>query len=161
MGNKALSPFISTTLIIMLAIVAISLVLSLVNPSLDKARDSTIINEAFQNLNLIDDTIKEVVSEGEGARTTILLGVNEGKYEIDSNSECINFTYIMKTGLDISDQKNGINITRAGNTIYLFIIYERVDIQGSDHFTKGENSVVISHEGINPTTNYPMIYIGK
>ena len=161
MRNNALSPFISTTLIILMGIIAISLVLSVVKPSLDKARDSTIINEAFQNLNLIDDTIKEVVSEGEYAKKTILLRITEGRYEVDSNSDCINFTYTMKAGLDISGQKNMINITHSGNTIHLFISYAKVDIQGSDHFTKGDNSVVISHEGINSTTNYPMIYVGK
>jgi len=161
MRNRALSPFISATLILIIGIIAISLVLSVIKPSLDKARDSVVIDEAFRNLNLIDDTIREVVSEGEDSKRTILLRITEGKYLVDSDCDCINFTYDMKTGLDISGQRNGINITRTGNTINLFISYAKVDVQGSDHFTKGDNSAVVSHEGIDSITNYPIICVGK
>ena len=161
MGRKGLSPFISTTLIILIGLVGITLVLILVRPSLDKTKDSAVINEALQNLNLIDGTIREIVSEGESAKTTISLSVSDGTYEIDSNCDCINFTYDMKTGLDISGYKDGINVTHTGDTIRLFIDYSKIDIQGSDHFSKGSNSIVITHSGINTTTDYPIIYIEK
>lgn len=161
MRNKALSPFISTALIMLIGIVTISLVLGVVNPSLDKARDSAVINEAFRNLNLIDNTIKEVVSEGENSRRTIQLRVTEGLYEIDSNSDSLNFTYSMKTNLSIGGYKDGVNITLIGNVLSLFIIYNQIEIQGYEHFTKGDNSVVISHIGVDSVTNYPIIQIEK
>jgi hypothetical protein len=161
MREKGLSPFISTTLIILIGLVGITLVLSLVKPSLDKTKDSAVINEALQNLNLVGDTIKEIVSEGESAKTTISLSVSEGRYEIDPVCDCFNFSYTMKAGLDISGYKNGINITRSGDKIYLFLTYSNIDIQGSEHFSKGDNSISIKHNGLNTTNNHPIIYIGK
>ena len=161
MREKGLSPFISTTLIIMIGLVGITLVLNLVKPSLDKTKDSVIVNEALQNLNLIDDAIREIISEGESSKTTISLSVSDGAYETDPNCDCINFTYDMKIGLDISGYKDGVNITRIGDTLRLFVDYSKIDIQGSDHFSKGSNSLSISHNGINTTTDYPMIYIEK
>lgn len=161
MRNKALSPYISTVLIILMGIVALSLSLTVLNPALNKAKDSAIINEAFNNLEIIDSTIREVVSEAEDSKRTINLKVTEGTYRVDSAIDFINFTYRMKEGLDISGQRGNVNITVSAEDITLFIKYTNLDLQGSGHFTKGDNSVVIMHNGTNSTTNYPFIYIGK
>jgi len=163
MRNKALSPFIASALIILMGIVAITLVLTIVNPALDKAKDSGIVNEALQNLQLIDNTIREVASEGEGSKRTISLKVTEGVYKIDPNNDYLNFSYKIKTavGLGISGQRDDINITESGNDLDLFISYTNLNLQGSDHFTKGDNSVIIIHNGTDSITNYPLIYVGK
>jgi len=161
MRNKALSPFISAALIILIGIVAIFLALTVLTPVLNKAKDSAVINEAFNNLEIIDSTIREVASESENSKRTINLKVTEGTYRVDSTNNFINFTYRMKEGLKISGQRNYINITISANEITLFIKYTNVDLQGSDHFTKGDNSVVILHNGTNLSTNYPFIYVGR
>jgi len=164
MGNKALSPYISTALVILIGIVALTLSLTVLNPTLNKAKDSAIITEAFNNLEIIDSTIREVASEAEDSKRTINLKVTEGTYRVDSTIDFVNFTYRMKEGLDISGQRDNINISipaNETNKITLFIEYTNIDLQGSDHFTKGDNSVVIMHNGTNSTTNYPFIYVGK
>jgi len=161
MRNKALSPFISTALVILIGIVALSLSLTVLNPALNKAKDSAVINEAFNNLEIIDNTIREVASEAEDSKRTINLKVTEGTYRVDSEIDFINFTYRMKEGLGISGRRNKVNITISAKEITLFIKYTNVDLQGSDHFTKGDNSVVIMHNGTNATTNYPFIYVGR
>lgn len=161
MRNKALNPFISTAFIIALGITAISLVLTVVKPALDKASDSAIINEAFQNLNLIDNTIREVASEGEYSRRTINLKVTDGVYNVDSLDDRVSFTYGLKSDLNIGGLKDRVNITISMGNVNLFISYDKLDIQGSDHFPTGENSVIILHNGMNLTTNYPIIYVGK
>ncbi len=159
--RKALTPYISTAIIIMLGIVVISLVLTVVSPALNKAQDSVIINEAFQNLNLIDSTIREVVSEGEYAKRTINIKVTEGVYTVDSLGNRMSFNYKLKSDLNVGGQRNKVNITRSMGNLNLFITYNKIDIQGSDRFVKGENSVAILHNGINATTNHPIIYVGK
>jgi len=161
MRKKALSPFISTALIILIGIVAIFLALTVLTPALNKAKDSAVINEAFNNLEIIDSTIREVASEAEDSRRKINLKVTEGTYRIDSTNDFINFTYRMEEGLQISGQRGDINITISAEDITLFIEYTNMDLQGSDHFTKGDNSVIIMHNGTNPTTNYPFIYVGR
>ena len=161
MVNKALSPYISTALVILIGIVALTLSLTVLNPTLNKAKDSAIINEAFNNLEIIDNTIREVASESEDSKRTINLKVTEGTYRVDSTIDYINFTYRMKEGLDISGQRDNVNITISAEDITLFIKYTNIDLQGSDHFTKGDNPVIILHNGTNSTTNYPMIYVGR
>jgi hypothetical protein len=161
MRNKAISPFISTALIILIGITAVYLALTVLNPAVDKSKDSAVLNEALQNLKLIDNNIREVASESENSKRTISLRVTEGTYKVDQNINYINFTYRMKSDLTVAGQRNNINITRSGNDLNLFIIYTNLQIQGSDHFTKGDNSVVILNNGTNSTTNYPIIYVGK
>jgi len=159
--RRGLSTYISTAVIIMLGIVAISLVLITIAPTLNKAKDSAIINEAFQNLNLIDDTIREVASEGEDSKRTINIKVSEGVYTVDFTNDRVSFTYRLKSDLNFGGQKGRVNITESVGNVNLFISYNKIDIQGSDRFVKGENPVVILHNGANPTTNYPIIYVGK
>jgi len=161
MGSKAISPFIASALIILMGITGIYLTLTVLTPSVDKAKDSGIINEALQGLKIIDDNIREVASEGQNSKRTLSLKVTEGTYKIDSNINCINFTYKMKTDLDVSGQRDNINITRSGNDINFFVSYTKLQIQGSDHLTKGENTIMILHNGTNTTTNYPIIYVGR
>jgi len=161
MRNKALSPFISMALVILIGIVALTLGLTILSPALNKAKDSAVINEAFNNLEIIDNTIREVASEAEDSKRTINLKVTEGTYRVDSTNDLINFTYRMKEGLEISGQRDDVNITISANEITLFIEYTNLDLQGSGRFTKGDNSVIIMHNGTDSTTNYPLIYVGR
>lgn len=159
--RKALSQFVSAALIIMLSIAAISLILMALNPVIEKAKDSAMVNEAFQNLELIDNTIREVASEGEDSKRTINIKVTDGTYKVDSTNDQMNFTYKLKAELNIGGQRGRVNITVNASTVNLFVKYTNVDIRGSDHFTKGDNSVVILHNGTNTTTNKPIIYVGR
>ena len=161
MRNKALSQFISASLIIVFSILAISLILNTLTPVINKAKDSSIINEGFQNLELIDNTIREVVSEGEDSKRNIKLKVTDGRYKVDSTNDQMNFTYKLKTNLNIGGQRGRVNVTVNASIVNLFIKYTNIDIHGSAHFTKGSNSVLILHNGTNTTVNKPIIYIGR
>jgi hypothetical protein len=161
MRNKAISPFISAALIILIGITGIFFALTTLNPVVDQSKDSAVVNEALQNLQLIDDNIREVASESENSKRTISLMVIEGTYKVDQSINCINFTYSIKSDLNLAGQRDNINITRSGSDLIVFICYTNIQLQGSDHFTKGDNSLVVSHNGINSTTNYPIIYVGK
>jgi len=145
----------------MLSIVVISLILTALNPAIERAKDSAIVNEGFQNLDLIDNTIREVVSEGEDSKRTINIKVTDGTYKVDSVNDQMNFTYKLKAELNIGGQRGRVNITVNASTVNLFVKYNNVDIQGSGHFTKGDNSIVILHNGTNTTVNKPIIYVGR
>lgn len=161
MRQKGISPYISSTLVLVIGLVAVYLVLTVIKPTLDQAKDTAIITEAFQNLKLIDNDIREVVSEGEDSKRTIPLKVTDGTYLVDSNCNCINFSYELKNEMNIGGTKDNINITRNMNNIIFFIHYDRIQIQGTDHFSKGDNSIVITNRGINSSTNYSMVHVEK
>jgi len=156
-----MSPYISTTLVLVIGIVAIYLVLRVIKPTLDKAKDTAIVTEALQNLRLIDNYIKEVVSEGEDSKRTIPIKVTDGTYSTDPSCNCINFTYNLNSELDIGGSKDNINIIRNMDNLNLFIFYDRIQIQNKDYFSKGDNSVVIINNGINTSTNFSIVYVGK
>ena len=161
MRDKALSEIVSAALILMFSVIAISLILNALNPVIDKAKDSAVINEGFQNLELVDNTIREVVSEGEDSKRTINLKVTDGTYKVDSKNDQMNFTYKLKSELNIGGQRGRVNITLNASIVNLFVKYNNLDIEGSAHFTKGHNSIMILHNGTNTTLNQPIIYIGK
>ena len=155
---KALSHFVSFTLVILFVITSVSLVLVVVTPALDKAKDSSTITEAFRNLETIDTAIKEVASEGENAKRTINIKITEGTIKSDPTNDYLNFTYTLKEDTSLSGQRNNINITKSGRELTLFIAYSNIDINGTAHFTKGDNKIIIENQGV--SNNKPVIYIG-
>ncbi|MCD6226785.1 MAG: hypothetical protein J7J93_03270 [Candidatus Aenigmarchaeota archaeon] len=155
---KALSHFVSFTLVILFVITSVSLVLVVVTPALDKAKDSSTITEAFRNLETIDTAIKEVASEGENAKRTINIKITEGTIKSDPTNDYLNFTYTLKEDTSLSGQRNNINITKSGKELTLFIAYSNIDINGTAHFTKGDNKIIIENQGV--SNNKPVIYIG-
>lgn len=157
---KGLSAFVAAALIILFGIVATSLALSVLNPALDKARDSGIITEAFRNMQMLDTTIREIASEGENAKRSINLKVNEGLYKPDATNNYLNYTYTLKTDFAISGQRDNINITKSARELTLFIAYSNIDINGTASFPKGDNKIIIRNAGTN-STGYTIISIEK
>jgi hypothetical protein len=161
MRKKAVSQFISMSILIMLSIAAISLTLLIIQPALDKGKDSAVVTEAIQNLQLIDDNIREIASEGEGSRKTISLKVTDGMYRVDPGSNFLNFSYRTDAtvGLSIAGKRGSVNVTSGEKQVELFIQYTNIDLQGATHFTKGNNRIVIINNGTDSSTNKPIIYI--
>jgi hypothetical protein len=161
MRKKAMSQFISMSILIMLSIAAISITLLIIKPTLDKGKDSAVVTEAIQNLQLIDDNIREIASEGEGSRKTISLKVSDGTYRVDPTPNFLNFSYKTDAtvGLGIAGKRGSVNVTSGEKRVELFIQYTNIDLQGTTHFTKGNNKIVIINNGTDPSTNKPIIYI--
>ena len=161
--SKGLSPFISAALIIMIGFIIISLVLTIINPTLNRARDSATVNEAIQNLQIIDQTIREVVSEGVGSKRTLPLSISNGVYKVDPLTDSMNFTFTTSSAipLGIYGKKGSINLTQSGKNMNLFIHYKDIDLRGLTHFSKGDNYIVVLYNGTNSTTGKPIIYIER
>lgn len=84
--KKGISPFISAVLLVMISISAIYLALSVIKPTIDRAYESADMNEADQNLQILDNSIREVASEGTGSMRNVLLKVSEGDYRVINTS---------------------------------------------------------------------------
>jgi flagellin-like protein len=96
MSRKGINPITATVLIIAFTLSAITLTLTIIKPTLDKVKDSNVINEAIQNLKVISSVIKEVGSEVGGKRV-LPLTVTEGYYRVDSSKELLYFEYDTKS----------------------------------------------------------------
>ncbi len=94
---KGVSPLISMVLVIAFGFAAMGIVLTVVNPLLDRAKDSGIVNEGVQNMQLIDSAIKAVGSEAKGSKRTIHMKITEGVLRSNSTADWIHFDYEPKT----------------------------------------------------------------
>lgn len=98
---KGLSPLISMVLVMAFGIAAMTIVLTVVNPLLDSAKDSALVNEGTQNMLLIDSVVKAVASEAEGSKRTISIKITDGVLRTDPATDWIYLDYTPKTRYEI------------------------------------------------------------
>ena len=99
MLRKGISPLFSTIIVIMLIVAAVTIVLLFGMPTIERAKESAILNEALQNMRMIASTIKEVASEGTNSMRTLQVKVSGGEYKVNEKSNSIDFTYNMKSNV--------------------------------------------------------------
>ncbi|MEM5790820.1 MAG: hypothetical protein QXP77_02125 [Candidatus Aenigmatarchaeota archaeon] len=95
---KAISPLISTVLIILLLVGAIAIVLSFGKEILDKTNEANVINEAKQNMKLLDNIIRQIASSGTGSLKKVQLKVSDGIYKVIQETNSLEFFYTVKYG---------------------------------------------------------------
>jgi len=163
MSKKSIgiSQFVSSVLLILIIVFGLIIASNFGKDIMDKINDNIVINEALQNMKLLNDVIQEVGSEGEMARRTLSVSVTNGKYEFDPYADSINFSYYMKSDLNFTGSIENINISRDNGRIKLYIQYEKIDIVSYEQFGTGNNLVTIINEGINTELNKPIINISK
>jgi len=96
---KGVSPIISFVLLVLISISAIYLVLYVAKPTIDRAYESAAMNEAGQNMQLLDNAIREVASEGTGGLRKIVMKVSDGNYRVVNTSG--NFTGALQYKIDL------------------------------------------------------------
>ena len=97
--RKAVSTLISTAFIVLMTIMAMALTLTIGMPAINKAKEASVINEALQNMKVIDNTIREVASEGSGSLRSPQIKVSGGEYRVNQKANSLDFTYTIKYGL--------------------------------------------------------------
>ncbi len=107
---KGLSPLISFVLVVAFGIAAMSIVLTVVNPMLDRARDSAIVNEMTQNMLLINSAIKAVASESEGSKRTINVKITEGVLRGNDTSELAYLEFEPRSNYEIDGFTGDVKI---------------------------------------------------
>ena len=96
---KGVSQLISTVIIFLITTTAIGIALLAGAPVIDRARESSIFNEAVQNMRILDNVIKEIASEGRGSFRTVQLKASGGEYKVDSKTNSIEFTQTIRSGI--------------------------------------------------------------
>jgi len=97
--EKGVSPIISVVLLILITVSAIYLVLFVAKPTIDRAYETAATNEAENNLELLDNLIREVASEGTGSYRSVVLKVSDGDYRTVNTSG--NFTGALQYKIDL------------------------------------------------------------
>ncbi len=95
---KAISPLISTALIILILVGATAIVLSFAKETLDKVNEANIINEAKQNIKLLDYAIRQTASSGTGSLKKVQVKVSDGTYRVVQETNSLEFSYLVKYG---------------------------------------------------------------
>ena len=107
-----LSPIVSMIMIIAFSVMGMILVLTSINPTIEKAKESAIIAEAQQNLQLLNSIIKEVASEAEGSKRTIAISVADGVYYTNATTDYLYFQFAPTQELKISGIKGDIYLEK-------------------------------------------------
>lgn len=98
-SRKGISPLISYVLIVLITFTVIGIVLLVGVPAIDRAREAASLNEAMQNMRLLDNAVREVASEGLGALRSMIFRISAGDLKVNSKSNSIDFTLNTKTGI--------------------------------------------------------------
>src|SRR3989338_5274803 len=107
---KGLSPLVSMVLVIAFGFAAMTIVLTVVNPLLDKAKDSGIVNEATQNMQLVDSAVKAVASEAKGSKRTIHVKITEGVLRTNGSVDWIYLDYDPKSRMKLDGFSGDVRI---------------------------------------------------
>lgn len=120
---KGLSPLISMVLVIGFGVAAMTIVLTVVNPMLDRAKDSAIVNEATQNMLLIDSAIKAVASESEGSKRTVNIKITEGFLRTNRSTEWVYTEFDPRSNYEIDGFTGDIKLTSRPSFLEYFNQY--------------------------------------
>jgi hypothetical protein len=113
LASVGASLLVSFVILVGIMLFATFIVLEGLIPVYEKIQESTLLNEAFDNMRSIDKNINEVLAEGKGAARRVPLTINEGEYIIDAEHDRIEFAMITKRKII----EYGIHLEREGITI--------------------------------------------
>jgi len=111
-ARKAISPLIATVLVTLLTVVALGLTLAVVMPTFSRARDTSVINDEFNTLAVVDTAVKEVASEPDGSRRVVPITITDGMLRTDTTNDWMYFEYTPAEALDLSGTKGIAHIER-------------------------------------------------
>ena len=142
---KGVSPLISTVIVISIMITSIGAVLLIANPQINRAKIGMTINEAKENMKIIDDTIRQVASEGTGALRSLTLKTSDGGFIVRNST---GIEYILDTDFNYVPVraviKDGNIRTSSGMSALGLIGYWRFDEGGG---TIANDSSGKGHDG--------------
>jgi hypothetical protein len=120
--RKAVSTLVAFVLTVLLISVAITIALAVIKPAFDRMSDSSVINEATQNLELINSAIKQVTSEPGGKRT-IGISVTDGEYGINTTNNYIYADYETKSDFSLQGILGDVRLDKSPVFIEYFNNY--------------------------------------
>jgi hypothetical protein len=159
---KGVDTLIATVLILIISITAIFLALQLGGPSTQRTKEILLMQEGKNTLSSIDNSVKAVLTEGEGSTRVLRFSVSGGNYKIDNTTSSITFSmdsFAQIIAEGTSKIEDGINFTGEAGMVYLNLSYDNIQVTGEAEFGRGYHTLTIRNNGYNSTTQKQMIYI--
>jgi len=107
-NRKAVSPFIEMVFTILFGVTMLAIILNTVNPLFSRATDTSAVNDAFQNLELLRSAVESVASEAQGSTRTVPLSVSGGTYRADATYDWLYFEYNPQEALQLFGQRGNV-----------------------------------------------------
>jgi len=159
---KGVDVIIASVLVLIISIAAIFISLQLGGPSTQRAKEILLMQEGENTLTLIDNAVKNVLSEGEGSTRVLKLSLSGGSYKIDNATNSITFSMDSTSQIiaeGVSKVENDINFTGEPGAVYLNLSLDELKITNEEEFGRGYHTLTIRNNGYNETTQKQMIYI--
>lgn len=90
-NRKAVSTLVSYVMIAAISVIAISVVLSIGLPAIDRAKEAALISEAKNIMQNIDTNARQVLFEGSGAQRVFSISSTGGDYFAEKSTDSIRF----------------------------------------------------------------------
>lgn len=155
--SKAVSPLISTAIVIMISIVSIGIVLTIGMPAIQRSQESAVFNEGMQNMRNLDNLIREVSSESVGSLRTMLLKVNDGRYSVREKSNSVDFEHTMTSNLlnpGTFVKEGNILITSGGGAV---AVEDDIDGDGATEIVLENEIMRVLIQKVGSSTSYAAI----
>jgi hypothetical protein len=107
-NRKAVSPFIEMVFTILFGVTMLAIILNTVNPLFNRATDTSAVNDAFQNLELLRSAVESVASEAQGSTRTVPLSVSGGTYRVNATYDWLYFEYDPQEALQLFGQRGNV-----------------------------------------------------
>jgi type II secretory pathway pseudopilin PulG len=146
---KGVSALISMVIVILISVIAVGLVILVIMPTINKAKEAAILNEAKQNMHLIDDTIREVASEGLGSLRSLTFKSSGGQYKVNAPINSIDFSYSVK----YSTVQAGTFI-QDGNLMISAGTNSRASVYNLSTPADGTSQIVLENENLRVALHY-------
>jgi type II secretory pathway pseudopilin PulG len=110
LGRKGVSPLIASVFSIMFGIIMVAIVLTVILPVIQRARDSSTVSDIYQNLRILDSTIKEVSSEARGSKRTVSITVSDGEYRVHNTYDWIYATLEPESDYELTGRRGDVRV---------------------------------------------------
>jgi len=157
--RKGVSALISAVIVIAITIASIGIVFTTILPTIRRAQDTATINEALQNMKILDNTIRQVASEGTGSLRSLVLKSSGGSFIVRNST---GIEYIFETDFNYvpvrSVIKDGNIRTSSGMSTLGLVGYWKFDEGGgtiaNDSSGKGDSGTLNANVTWNASGKY-------
>ena len=152
--KKALSTMVSFVLVTAIIIAAISVVLSIGLPAIDRAKDAALISEAKNIMQSIDSTARQVLFEGNGAQRVFSISSTGGDYYAEKSTDRILFKLNSISGvIDPGTYKKEGNLIISAGTDVKASEYD-ANSDGTNELVLENSRILFAVKKIGNSSNY-------
>ncbi|MCS7123485.1 MAG: LamG-like jellyroll fold domain-containing protein [Candidatus Aenigmarchaeota archaeon] len=114
---KAISPIVSMIMVFLLVIFSITITLTVIKPAIDRIIDSSNIQEAISNLNLLNSIINDISTEAIGSKRTFFISISDGEIVFDKSTQTISYIYRKRGDLELKGSVGNI-LLDSGSVVF-------------------------------------------